>query len=209
MCGRYNLGPPVAEEELREILRSAQTNTKNQELLQKMKASGEIFPTNIVPVIAPDGAQAMHWGMPLIGGKYRVINSRSDKLWGNREYKHLLTTNQRCLVPIVYYYEWLKKDEKTKVRYNFRMEDEPVMYIAGIYKVKDVETPSFSIITTEASKHVAWIHDRMPLILPPDARKEWLAPGGAVDDVLNEAIKSVIYQEDDNKPLQMDMFGEE
>lgn len=197
MCGRYNLGPPVAEEELREILRSAQANTKNQELLQKMKTSGEIFPTNIVPVIAPGGAQAMHWGMPLFGGKYRVINSRSDKLWGNREYKHLLTTNQRCLVPIVYYYEWLKKDEKTKVRYHFRTEDEPIMYIAGIYKVKDVEAPSFSIITTEASRHVAWIHDRMPLILSPDARKEWLAPGGAIDDVLNEAIKSVIYQEDD------------
>lgn len=218
MCGRYNLGPPIPEDELREILRSVEKNTQSRELLDKLKTSGEIFPTNIVPVLVANEARAMHWGMPLYGGKFRVINTRDDSLtpralaeYKGREYKKILTDGQRCLVPVVYYYEWEKRKQAGKkevsIRYNFRIKNQPVMYVAGIYKVQDVEVPSFSIITTKPPEYIAWIHDRMPLILSPEAQKEWLSPDGAIDDVLRESVKTVEYQRDDDKPEQLDMFA--
>ena len=208
MCGRYNMGDPMEEAELREILRSAQKNMENQALAEKMKTSGEIFPSFVVPVITSQGATAMQWGLPLFGGKFKVINSRTDKLWTNGEYVRLLAKNNRCLVPMAYYYEWEDKGKQGKRRYRFMEKDTPMMYVAGVFKAEDVENPCFSIVTTEASKHVAWIHDRMPLILPPEAREEWLKPGGALDNVIREAVQVVKYQEDNDRPRQIGMFDE-
>lgn len=219
MCGRYNLGPPTPQDELRKILREVDKNTKDRNLLKQMKTEGEIFPTNIVPIITPEYPQAMMWGFPIYGGKMRSINVRDDSLtpaalesWSHREFKEILKADQRCLIPVVYYYEWEKravpgKKKTESIRYSFRVEKQPLMYIAGVYRVKDVETPGFSIITTTPPEYVAWIHDRMPLILSPEAQKEWLSPGGAIDDVLQFAIKDVQYMLDDSKPQQMDMFA--
>ena len=95
----------------------------------------------IVPVLAPDGAAAMQWGLPLFGGKYKVINSRTDKLWSNAEYKMLLAKNGRCLVPMAYYYEWEDKGKQGKRRCRFSAEGAPVMYVAGIYRAEGVSSP--------------------------------------------------------------------
>ena len=202
MCGRYNLGLDVEIKDLEEIIREAQRKV-DEETRDKLKTHGEVFPTNIAPVISRDGAQAMHWGMPLFDGKYpNVINSRDDKLEINGEYVRILTAGLRCLVPILFYYEW----NKDKRRYAFWLKNKPLMYAAGISKTEGVPMPSFSIITTMPNKDVKLIHERMPLLLSKDAQKEWLVPDADVQDVLRVGIKDVEYQEDDNTPKQMKLF---
>ena len=83
------------------------------------------------------------------------------------------------------------------------------MYVAGLYMTEGVEAASFSIITTKASKHVAWIHDRMPLIVPADMREEWLKPNGKLNEVLASVVEQMEWKEDDDNddlPTQMRMF---
>ena len=60
MCGRYYI--EVDEREMRDIVAEAERNIAVK--------TGEVFPTDVAPVRAPDGAlTAMRWGFPRWDGK--------------------------------------------------------------------------------------------------------------------------------------------
>jgi putative SOS response-associated peptidase YedK len=69
---------------------------------------------------------------------------------------------------------------------------------AGLYEIwEDKEAPpdagpykSCTIITTDASDSVKEIHDRMPLILKPEAYDEWLDPGNKEPAEIEALLKS-------------------
>ncbi|MBR1685540.1 MAG: SOS response-associated peptidase family protein [Clostridia bacterium] len=44
--------------------------------------------------------------------------------------------------------------------------------------------PVFTILTREPDESIAFIHDRMPVILPGDAVREWIRPNGKPEDIL-------------------------
>ena len=48
------------------------------------------------------------------------------------------------------------------------------MYLAGLKKTIDGQS-RFVIMTTGANASVANVHDRMPLILPPDRLFQWVS----------------------------------
>jgi putative SOS response-associated peptidase YedK len=74
---------------------------------------------------------------------------------------------------------------------------------AGLYEIwEDKEAPSgagpyksCTIITTEASDSVRDIHNRMPLILKPEAYDEWLDPRNAEPCRIEELLKSNFVKE--------------
>ena len=75
MCGRYSLSPEESQE-IMDILRQVQGNF----------TTGEIFPTDPVPVLMEAGEElapeVMVWGYPGVGGKGRsIINARSETAW--------------------------------------------------------------------------------------------------------------------------------
>ena len=79
MCGRYFIGDDsMSTAELQEIIDSLNRHSGKD----AVKMSGEIFPTDTVPIIASNrsmvrSAFAMTWGYSLPDGK-RVINARSE-----------------------------------------------------------------------------------------------------------------------------------
>ena len=48
--------------------------------------------------------------------------------------------------------------------------------------------PVFSILTKEPVETIAFIHNRMPVILPEDVMKDWLNPRFDGKDILINAV---------------------
>ena len=131
--------------------------------------SGEIFPTDIVPIIQSNLApMPQKWGIKnKYNEKINVINSRSENITKNtfKEYFN----KYRIVVPCSGYYEWSKNKEK----YYFAQKDEQLMFMCAISTGNGIDD-SFSIITTNAINDFHLIHDRMPLILKENEVKQYL-----------------------------------
>jgi putative SOS response-associated peptidase YedK len=144
--------------------------------------TGEIFPTNIVPVITgvsgnKKNADLFKWGFP----NYRqnsgvIINARCETLSEKPTFRKLLKNN-RCLVPASGFYEW-KAIENRKEKYLIRSAPDKLMYFAGLYNnftdKNGIPFTSFVIITTEANSQMSQIHTRMPVILSSVEAMHWI-----------------------------------
>ena len=85
---------------------------------------------------------------------------------------------RRCLVPATGFYEW-KGAAGRKQPYAITLPDRTLFAFAGLWERWRPEgghaVETFTIVTSEANSRVAEIHDRMPVIIPPDAEERWLS----------------------------------
>ena len=157
-----------------------------------MKTCGEIFPTDVVPVVAssrhlaPEGF-AMRWGFVLPDGK-RIINARSETA-GERPLFMDGMRQRRCAVPATRYFEWEWIGGK-RTKYAIWPERGGVFYFAGLYRIASGR-PEFVILTRPPADGIAFIHDRMPVILPPDRVADWTNPERGPGDILERAVLAV------------------
>ncbi len=143
--------------------------------------SGEIFPTDVVPVLAWE-EDAVHprlfsWGFPRWQGSGVIINARRETVLEKKMFRQAFL-ERRCIIPSHGFYEWKKRaGQKQKEKYLLRLPGTPLLYMAGIYTLyrqEGLELPGFVILTTSASPSVQPIHERMPVILRPDEQNNWL-----------------------------------
>lgn len=131
-----------------------------------------------------------HWGLvpfwakdPRIGSK--MINARAETLAEKNSFKRPFAT-RRCIVPADGFYEWKKIDGQTRKQpmYLTTIDGSPFAF-AGLWELwhdknhlDDDGEPrrlfSCTIITGEPNDKVAEVHDRMPVMLPPDTWDTWL-----------------------------------
>ena len=84
-----------------------------------------------------------------------------------------------CLVVADGFYEWQKTDGK-KQPYFIQMKDHRPFGMAGLWERWDKQgepIESCTILTTDANELMMPIHERMPVIIPPDQFDLWLDPG--------------------------------
>lgn len=87
---------------------------------------------------------------------------------------------RRCILPIDNFFEWRAiKGAKVKQPYAIALKSGEPFGLAAIWESwKHPETGvvhrTFCVITTEANDLVRSIHDRMPVILPPETYDRWL-----------------------------------
>ena len=109
---------------------------------------------------------------------YKMINARSETVDVKPSY-HNAFTQRRCIIPMNSFYEWIA-NEKEKIPMLIKMKNNELFGVAGIWetwKRENEETVhSCTILTTEANYLVKTIHDRMPVILPPEMFGNWLDP---------------------------------
>ena len=131
-----------------------------------------------------------HWGLvpfwakdPKIGSK--MINARAETLAEKNSFKRPFA-KKRCIIPADGFYEWKKIEgqKRKQPMYMTTIDDSPFAF-AGLWEVwKDknnldadgepLELYSCTIITGEPNDKVADVHDRMPVMLPPDVWDTWL-----------------------------------
>ena len=163
MCGRYWIDDGRESVELGEII--AQVNRRP--VTGPVKTCGEIFPTDVVPVVASSRrrapeAFAMAWGYAMPDGK-RIINARSETAGERPLFKDGMR-QRRCAVPATRYFEWERIGDK-RTKYAIWPERGGVFYFAGLYRIASGR-PEFVILTRPAADCISWMHNRMPLLLP-------------------------------------------
>ena len=173
MCGRYYI--EIDEKELQEIVGEVEKITRQSPEQITFKASGEIFPTDIVPVqTGLHQYQPMQWGFIGFNGK-PVINARSETALEKPMFKTPIL-ERRCLIPASGYYEW-QKAGSSKIKFQFFIPDFP-MYLAGCYRQEaQSKVCRFVILTQQAAGGTEAIHDRMPVIIPQERIQTWFDKG--------------------------------
>lgn len=170
MCGRYWINSDDAA--LSEIISEMQC------LNVPAKITGEIFPGDPVPVLCKSRSEhvrpfAMEWGYRLSDGR-RVINARSETAREKNLFRDGMAL-RRCLLPMSAYFEW-EKQIAGKQKYRIAPKQEGIHYIAGIYRFENTK-PTCTVLTTTAAPNIAFIHNRMPIILSESERDDWIFEG--------------------------------
>ena len=187
MCGRYNFSNDSSSEMVQEVLQNLQS--RNIEI-----KTGEVFPGDIAAVIASNRklepqAFAMRWGYQLPDTKL-VFNARSETAAHKTMFADGMR-QRRCLIPADAYYEWQKTGSR-KQTYEIAPSDAEGFFLAGIYRIQQGR-PEFSILTKEPVEAIAFIHNRMPVILPRDVMSDWLNPRFNGIEILNAAVGDMKY----------------
>ena len=203
MCGRFFI-----EEESPEFFSIVEAVNRSP-LTSKWLAttgittSGEIRPTNVVPVIASSkgGKQTiypMKWGFTSeIANRPLLINARVETAPVKPTFKEAWQSH-RCIVPASYYFEWehrLGADGKKHTGDKFMIQPKgaAVTWLCGLYRIEN-GLPTFVILTKAPSAEISFIHDRMPLILPQNYVSEWIKPENSPAELLKEAETDMIYE---------------
>lgn len=146
-----------------------------------------IAPGQDIPVVTRNTGgreiSAMRWGLiPHWAGDekigYKMINARAETVNEKPAFKSSFR-RRRCLIPASGFYEW-KRDGKVKQPVLITLPGQRLFAFAGIWEHWDAPDGrtvySCSIITTEAAKKVAHIHNRMPVMLTGEKEYEtWLS----------------------------------
>ena len=100
---------------------------------------------------------------------------------------------RRCLIPASHYFEWGEQNGK-KVKYAIRQNSSEMIYMAGLYRIEHGADPVFTILTRSPAESIAFILDRMPVILPEAAIGDWLDIRFDANEIIKAAITDVIFQ---------------
>ena len=184
MCGRYVIEEGEDVVEMRKIFDKLETFYSDTQEFQKIKKSGEIFPTDTAPVIIPErelnvDIVPMQWGFkPVVQKGRALINARSESVYEKPTFRDAVK-NRRCVIPSNGFFEWAKLPDGKKQKYLIKPTASPTLYFAGIYDKKvDYEARKelvhFVILTREARGLIRSIHDRMPVTVAKRDILKWL-----------------------------------
>ena len=67
------------------------------------------------------------------------------------------------------------------------------LFMAGVYRIENGK-PVFSILTREPAENIAFIHNRMPVILHPEAKNDWLNVRYAAGDIIANTMLNLQYR---------------
>ena len=187
MCGRYNFSKDSSSEVIQAVLENLQSR-------QIEVKTGEVNPGDVAAVIASDRKLepqtfGMKWGYQLPDGKL-IFNARSETAAQKAMFADGMR-QRRCLIPADCYYEW-QKIGQGKQKYEIAPSDANGFFLAGIYRIEQGR-PVFSILTRDPVESIAFIHNRMPVILPKEIMLDWLNPKYSGDQLLRYAVDIMTF----------------
>ncbi len=184
MCGRYaTFGPVSVSRHEREALAQIELDIISE--LNQREPQYNIAPTQRAPVVVyGEGGYHVrdyrwglvpHWAPDMKFGA-KTINARADTVASKPSFREAFK-KRRCLVPASGYFEW-KGQSPNKQPYFIRDPAGHLLMFAGLWEGWR-ESPeaewvhTFTVITGEPGKVSGDIHDRQPVILPPDLWAVW------------------------------------
>jgi len=150
--------------------------------------------------------RALRWGLvprwakdPKAGN--RMINLRAETVREKKSWQNSLA-RRRCLIPVDGFYEWQDQGNgRRKQPFYITARDQEPLALAGLWatwhdpaaadgehgdaaagaghdrgRSTDDELWTCTIVTTTANQLMGSVHQRMPVILPPEAWDAWLDP---------------------------------
>ena len=154
---------------------------------ESLAPSYNVAPTRQVYAVAEHQGERLlgtfRWGLvpfwakdPGIGARH--INARVETAASKPAFKDSFR-HRRCIIPADGFFEWQKRETGGKVPHYLHAAAGSPLALAGLWASwKDPETgerlQTCTILTTTPNDLVRPIHDRMPVLLPPDHWERWL-----------------------------------
>ena len=204
MCTRYALEKdlPELKEIADEVLQSLLAQRFVTTHARPIVTSGEVRPTDIVPVIAPNAKGLktvfpMQWGFLNKDNKRTLFNARVETAGEKPTFKDAWQSH-RCIIPASYYFEWAHFKspdgrEKTGDRFAIQPSGCTLTWLCGLYRIEN-GYPVFVILTKAPTVELSKIHDRMPLMLPKDRIEDWINPSSNPEELLSYALTDMIIE---------------
>ena len=177
MCGRYVIKSPP------EVLRALFGYLEQP----NFPARYNVAPTQPVPVVRMwEGRRQfalVRWGLIPAWVKdprtfSLLINARGESVNDKPAFRNAMK-RRRCLFPADGFYEW-RREANAKQPFFIHAKDDSPLAFAGLYETwtgpNGEEQETAAIVTTAANRTLQPIHDRMPVIVPPEAQDFWLDP---------------------------------
>ncbi|MDB5602148.1 MAG: hypothetical protein JWN71_4192 [Xanthobacteraceae bacterium] len=180
MCGRYTITTTPAQ--LRDLFGYAEQ--------PNFPPRYNVAPTQPIPIVRREGGaghNARHfalvrWGLipPWVKdpkGFSLLINARGESAAEKPAFRNAMR-RRRCLIPADGFYEWKTIGDRKRPFYAGRRGGGPLAF-AGLWETwmgpngEEVETAA--IVTTQANETLSAVHNRMPVVIPPEAFDLWLA----------------------------------
>ena len=151
-----------------------------------------------------------HWGLVPFWAKdasigNRMINARAETVAEKPSFKNAFK-KRRCLIIADGFYEW-KGPKGQKQPLFITLPDKKPFAFAGLWEEWSAPDGAvlrtYKILTTVPSPAIAHLHDRMPLILPPDQEAAWLAgqaPPMAETGLEAYAVSPQVNRPDNDQP---------
>jgi putative SOS response-associated peptidase YedK len=175
MCGRYTI--TATPEVLRALFGYAEQ--------PNFPPRYNIAPTQPIPIVRLiDGKRQfalVRWGLLPSWVKdpkkfTLLINARGESAVEKPAFRAAMK-RRRCLIPADGFYEWQAGGARKQPYFIHRKSGQPFAF-AGLWETwtgpNGEELETAAIVTTAVNKTLAPIHDRMPVIVPPDAFDLWL-----------------------------------
>ncbi|THJ67947.1 SOS response-associated peptidase [Arthrobacter echini] len=194
MCGRFVIAGSKAD-----LVDAFEVEMSVQD---EVEASWNVAPTDTVQLVLErlDAAtgeltrwlEPARWGLIPSWSKTasigaRMINARSETVLEKPSFRSA-ALRRRAVIPADGYYEWRRNADGSKTPIYLHGTDAAPLAFAGLYEFwRDPATAtqaapdgswlvSCTIITRAASDALGEIHDRTPVIVPPELRGDWLDP---------------------------------
>ena len=191
MCGRYTLAVPDPA-----AVRARFGIAEAVEVRQRFN----VAPRDEVLAVTTDrqGAargELLRWGLvpswaksPELGLK--LINARVETAAERPAFKRAFA-RFRCLIVADGFYEWQPQSGGPKQPFHITRADGGLFAFAGLWSIWHApdghQLRTCTILTTAANSAIAGLHDRMPVILAPQAEPVWLdtsTPQERLDQIL-------------------------
>lgn len=173
-----------------------------------------ICPTQRAPVVraTAEGTRTLahlRWGLiprwskgpdtaTVLRGGARLINARAETAPTLNSFRDAVR-RRRCLVPATGFYEWRSEPgpggKVVKQPFSITPAEGVFLAMGGLWErwqppEGGPEVETFTILTCEANDDVRALHDRMPVVIPPEAWKVWLDPCVSDLDALAVHVQS-------------------
>jgi putative SOS response-associated peptidase YedK len=165
--------------------------------------SWNVAPTDNLPIVRYDAKggsrtlDLMRWGLVPYWAKdikigFSTINAMAETVDTKPVFREAFQ-RRRCIVPIDNFYEWKQLGPTEKQPYAIALADRSLMALAGLWetwksRANNETIRSFTIVTTTPNELCADLHNRMPVILPPEAWSMWLGEEAVEPDQLKSLL---------------------
>lgn len=204
MCTRFYVEPHQYQAIITRAQRLQIANDIMVKLGKPLTMSGEIRPTDVTAVLAPnkDGKPAvfpMLWGFSHEATNAPIVNCRIEtasqkEMWKDSWFR------RRCVIPCSWYYEWehfrSPDGKKSKVgdKYMIQPKGADSTLLAGLYRIEErggIQVPVFAVITRDAVGDLRGLHDRMPLVLGREDVLAWIRPDGNPEELSRKGLNEM------------------
>ncbi len=207
MCTRFYVEPAYYAPIITRAQKLKLADDMMRHLGKPLTMSGEIRPTDVTAVLAPnkEGRVAvfpMLWGFSHEATDAPIVNCRLEtasqkEMWKDSWFR------RRCVIPCSWYFEWEHfrspdgKRSKIGDKYLIQPKGSHTTLLAGLYRIEErngVNCPVFAVITRDATEELRSIHDRMPVILSRDDVESWIKPDGNPMEISQKALIEVVME---------------